>query len=46
MRRTDFGALVERGRTGTSAAATTPNPQAQAFWEDDYLPTPIITLDE
>ena len=40
VRRSDFDALVERGRTAPSAASG-PSP-AQAFWEGELDPAPSV----
>lgn len=40
VRREDFDALVERGRTAPGAAHG-PSP-AQAFWDGELLPVPVV----
>ena len=40
VRRSDFDTLLERGRT--RAAAAPERSPAQAFWEGEFHPTPMI----
>jgi excisionase family DNA binding protein len=40
IRRSDFDALLERGRTVPTPSAV-PSP-AQAFWEGEVVPTPVV----
>lgn len=44
VKREDFDALIESGQT--RSAAPPAEPQAQAFWEGDYHPMPVLTLGE
>jgi excisionase family DNA binding protein len=40
VRRADFDALLERGRTGGPRAPE--RSPAQAFWEGEFHPTPVV----
>jgi hypothetical protein len=40
VRRADFDALLERGRTGGLRASE--RSPAQAFWEGEFHPTPVV----
>ena len=42
VRRADFDAFVDRGRTVAPAAAE--RSQAQAFWDGELHPTPVVPL--
>lgn len=44
IRRSDFEALLERGRTGTPAVPE--RSPAEAFWEGELLPAPTVDLAE
>jgi hypothetical protein len=44
VRRSDFAALLERGRTGAPAGPE--QSAAQAFWKGELLPTPTLDLAE
>jgi putative molybdopterin biosynthesis protein len=42
VRRADFDAFVERGRTVPAPAAG--RSQAQAFWDGEFHPTPVVPV--